>query len=332
MSKISVIIPIYNVEKYLEKCLKSVINQTYKDLEIICVDDCSPDNSNKIVQEYLKKDSRIKLIKREKNGGISAARNSGLKITTGEYIYFLDSDDWIDLDYLEKMVSAIKENNVDVVLNTKIVKEEERKQNVQFLPNLCPQSLENKFLNTQDCVWKLVWNVWAYLWKKSALDKIDAKFPEGYINEDMYFQSIVLSSLDKIYVIRNSSYHYLIRKNSISDDLKSKRSREVFNILKILNKTADYYFKKGILNFVNIKLFVLITIFDCDDKELVFEELRKYFLRIKENVEKNKNLYDEVELEMFNDVLNDKKKVLITNYYKKYLFYSIRKGLNIKNV
>lgn len=332
MSKISVIIPIYNVEKYLEKCLKSVINQTYKDLEIICVDDCSPDNSNKIVQEYLKKDSRIKLIKREKNGGLSAARNSGLKITTGEYIYFLDSDDWIDLDYLEKMVSAIKENNVDVVLNTKIVKEEERKQNVQFLPNLCPQSLENKFLNTQDCVWKLVWNVWAYLWKKSALDKIDAKFPEGYINEDMYFQSIVLSSLDKIYVIRNSSYHYLIRKNSISDDLKSKRSREVFNILKILNKTADYYFKKGILNFVNIKLFVLITIFDCDDKELVFEELRKYFLRIKENVEKNKNLYDEVELEMFNDVLNDKKKVLITNYYKKYLFYSIRKGLNIKNV
>ncbi len=332
MSKISVIIPIYNVEKYLEKCLESVINQTYKDLEIICVDDCSPDNSNKIVQEYLKKDSRIKLIQREKNGGLSAARNSGLNKATGEYVYFLDSDDWIDLDYLEKMVSAMKENNVDVVLNTKIIKEEEGKQNAQFLPNLCPEALENVSLKTKNCVWKLVWNTWAYLWKKSALDKIDAKFPEGFINEDMYFQSIVLSSLDKIYVTRNSSYHYLIRKNSISDDLKSKRSREVFNILKILNKTADYYLKKGILNFVNIKLFVLITIFDCDDKELVFEELRKYFLRIKENVEKNKSLYDEVELEMFNDVLNDKKKVLTTNYYKKYLFYSIRKGLNIKNV
>ncbi|OUQ56652.1 hypothetical protein B5E58_10530, partial [Tyzzerella sp. An114] len=94
--KISVIVPIYNVEKYLNRCVDSIINQTYKNLEIILVDDGSPDNCGKICDEYAKKDNRIKVVHKE-NGGVSSARNVGLNIATGDYIGFVDGDDWIDL-------------------------------------------------------------------------------------------------------------------------------------------------------------------------------------------------------------------------------------------
>ena len=96
MAKISVIIPVHNVEKYIGKCLGSIVSQTYKDLEIICIDDQSSDNSLKILTDFAQKDTRIKLIKQD-HKGVSAARNNGLNIATGEYISFIDSDDWIEL-------------------------------------------------------------------------------------------------------------------------------------------------------------------------------------------------------------------------------------------
>lgn len=109
--KISVIIPVYNVEKYIRQCLESVINQTYKNLEIIIVNDGTKDNSMKIVEEYLS-DERIKIINKE-NGGLSSARNRGMEEATGEYIYFLDSDDWIELNTIEILVENSK--GVDIV-------------------------------------------------------------------------------------------------------------------------------------------------------------------------------------------------------------------------
>ena len=102
MPKISVIVPVYKVEKFLPKCLESLINQTLKDIEIICINDGSPDNSLKILEEYAKKDSRIKIIN-QKNAGPSVARNNGMSAASGEYIGFVDSDDWIDLDFYEKL-------------------------------------------------------------------------------------------------------------------------------------------------------------------------------------------------------------------------------------
>lgn len=111
---ISIIVPIYKVEKYLRQCLDSLVNQTYSDIEIILVDDGSPDESSKIYEEYTKKDSRIKVIKQE-NQGLSGARNTGVKAASGEYIVFVDSDDWIELDTCEKALIIMQENNADVV-------------------------------------------------------------------------------------------------------------------------------------------------------------------------------------------------------------------------
>ena len=117
--KISVIIPIYNVEKYLSRCLESVINQTYKNLEIILVNDGSTDNSSKIIQQYY--DPRIKIINKI-NGGLSSARNAGLKICTGDYITFVDSDDWIELDMIEFMTKQVCNTNCDLVVIKEIIK------------------------------------------------------------------------------------------------------------------------------------------------------------------------------------------------------------------
>ena len=117
MSKVSIIIPVYNVEKYLKKCLDSVINQTYKDIEIICVNDGSKDGSENILKEYATKDSRIKIIEK-KNGGLSSARNAGLDVASGEYCYFVDSDDWIELNTIEKLTDIILSNDVDVVVHS----------------------------------------------------------------------------------------------------------------------------------------------------------------------------------------------------------------------
>ena len=111
---ISVIVPIYNVEKYLDRCLKSIINQTYKNLEIILIDDGSPDNCGTICDEYAKKDNRIKVVHKD-NGGLVKARNTGLDIATGEYISFIDPDDWIELNMYEEMIKIADETNTDIV-------------------------------------------------------------------------------------------------------------------------------------------------------------------------------------------------------------------------
>ena len=119
MSKVSVIVPVYNTEKYLEKCLNSLINQTLHDIEVICVNDGSTDNSLNILNQYAQKDNRIKIINQE-NKMQGAARNAGTQIAAGEYIGFVDSDDWIDLDYFEKLYNAATKYNLDIALATNV--------------------------------------------------------------------------------------------------------------------------------------------------------------------------------------------------------------------
>jgi glycosyltransferase involved in cell wall biosynthesis len=111
---VSVIIPVYKVEKYLQKCLDSVINQTLRDIEIVCINDASPDASMQILEEYAAKDRRVTLIVFEQNKGVATARNAGIDAAKGEYLSFIDSDDWVDADFLEKLYSAAKRENADI--------------------------------------------------------------------------------------------------------------------------------------------------------------------------------------------------------------------------
>ena len=141
MYKLSVIIPIYNVEQYLRKCLDSVCNQTLEDIEIICINDCSPDNSLEILKEYQKNDNRIKIIDFKENRGVAAARNEAIKIAKGEYIGFVDGDDWVDLDFYEKLYKKAKEDNVDLVIGN-LLKNNQGKNS--FLHNMANRVKQNK--------------------------------------------------------------------------------------------------------------------------------------------------------------------------------------------
>ena len=113
--KVSVIIPVYNVEQYLKQCLDSVVNQTFKDIEIIIVNDCSPDNSLQIINEYQQKDSRIVLVDLKENVGLGFSRNEGMKVAKGKYITFVDSDDWVTKDYVEILYNTIEKYQYDVI-------------------------------------------------------------------------------------------------------------------------------------------------------------------------------------------------------------------------
>ena len=119
MIKVSVIVPVYNTEEYLEKCLNSLINQTLKEIEIICVNDGSTDNSGKILKQYAKRYPQVKVIEQQ-NLKQGAARNNGVKTATGEYIGYVDSDDWVDLDYFEKLYNTAKKYDSDIALATNI--------------------------------------------------------------------------------------------------------------------------------------------------------------------------------------------------------------------
>lgn len=173
--KVSIIIPVYNVEKYIRQCLESVINQTYKNIEIIVINDGTKDGSMKIVEEYLE-DKRIKIINKN-NGGLSSARNKGIEEATGEYIYFLDSDDWIEKDTIEVLVKNSKD--VDIIganffYFDEITKIKEKNKDIS-------DDIEKGEYSLNHCTEIMVWNK---LYKYSFLKEKNLTFIEGIIHED----------------------------------------------------------------------------------------------------------------------------------------------------
>lgn len=223
--KISVIVPVYNVEKYLRRCLDSVINQTLKDIEIICVDDGSTDSSFEILKEYAKEDGRIQLIQKE-NGGLSSARNAGIRVAKGEYIGFVDSDDWIDPNFYEKLYAAAKKYDADSacasikrpyasgkVRNKLIFKSEEllkttaEKYKRHDIPAKC--------------------YVWNKIYKRSELERQHLTFKEGVLFEDIYFTIRFLYFSKSMVTVPEIVYHYWVNSKSITRTKNDKHRIDV---------------------------------------------------------------------------------------------------------
>jgi len=205
MPKISVIITVYNVEKYLSRCLDSVVNQTFKDLEIICVNDGSTDNSAEILDRYASKDKRIIIIN-QKNGGLSAARNTGLRHASGQYIGFVDSDDWIDIDYYECLVGLAEKNNADIVMaGMRVVDQDNIYDNTT--PNMVTNNFVRKIKNLPNG------GINDKLLKSELFQGLE--FPVGRYYED----NVVLLKVmyySKIVVFTNSvSYYYFMNQSGI---------------------------------------------------------------------------------------------------------------------
>ena len=218
--KITVIVPVYNVENYLEKCLDSLINQTYKNLEIIVINDGSTDNSGEICQEYAQKDNRIVYIEKE-NGGLSDARNAGLDRMTGSYVTFVDSDDWVELDYVEILYKKIIEYQADIsVGNYYSYNEDEETYYFHIYGDSYYEKVydnvsifENLYESQEMKSFALI-SAWGKLYKAKLFDYL--RFDKGKLGEDGYFNQKMYLSVNKVVYLNKGLYAYRQRSGSIT--------------------------------------------------------------------------------------------------------------------
>lgn len=229
--KITVIIPVYNVENYLERCLKSILYNTYTNLEIICVNDGSTDNSKKILEDYSQRDKRVIVINK-KNNGISSARNAGIKIATGEYIAFVDSDDWIHEKYFEYLIRGI--DTADLVICNYIRSyksgsvETDDAYRVQSISPI--DVLKNKELKSY---------VWGKLFRHQLVDEI--RFSESEKLEDsLYNMDVLLNNKNlKINHVDVPLYYYFVRADSLVNNI------EAYSVLSLAKCFKEYYDKEN---------------------------------------------------------------------------------------
>lgn len=231
--KISIVVPIYNVEKELDRCLQSLLRQTYKNIEIILVDDGSPDRCPLLCDEYAQKDSRVRVI-HKKNGGLSDARNVGLQATTGEYVLYIDSDDYIDLDSCERFLKATEQQKVDIVVGSAIMEKSDGSCE-EMLHTATPSGI---IYNASEFIEK---SIRAYQWyapacfnmyRRDFLLQNELFFKVGIYFEDMQMLPRVFLSAQKIACIDGVFYHYVVRDNSIMTSKKDikKQSDSIQNL------------------------------------------------------------------------------------------------------
>ncbi len=234
--KLSIIVPIYNVENYIPICLESLINQTYKNIEIICVNDGSKDNSIEVLNQYKENDRRITIIDKQ-NGGVSSARNAGINAATGDYITFVDSDDYIDIDAYENCISIIAKQNADIFAfgytlepNHTAVSPVSEKIYDKF------DCLKNEF--SSNCT------VWNKIFKRSLLTDGDIRFAEDVsYGEDDLFLKMVVPNAKVIVGCSNPYYHYVHRETSAESTYSiEKRLISAINRCKHL---VNYYVDKN---------------------------------------------------------------------------------------
>ena len=224
MPKVSVIIPIYNTEKYLRKCLDSVCNQTLSDIEIICVNDCSTDNSLEILEEYASKDNRIKLIDFKENKGAAVARNAGIDEAKGEYIGFVDSDDFIDLDFYEKLYNKAVKSGADCVKSNMVLENLNNNIAIKEYHNLIDVQKNKLTLN----------HIPTTLIKKTFLRNNNITFPESLkSSEDCVFEVMIGVNANHIDIVDNTFYHYIFNNQSLNNT-------EVYSIEKIKNLLLSF--------------------------------------------------------------------------------------------
>ncbi len=336
MELVSIIIPIYNCEKFLNKCIDSLINQTYKNIEIILVNDGSTDSSLKIINKYAAKYKNIIVIS-QKNSGVSEARNKGIEIASGEFISFVDSDDWVEPNFIAAMVSKLKEENVDAI-RCNCVKEYGYKAEKKNLYELANKKYEKKsnnyniilnehFLYNNEGIENYV----MLLLIKSKIIKNKIKFEKKlYMMEDVYFYQQILNSINSIYFYDEYLYHYNNINTSTSatrNPLKAKKN--IYGIIdtrimikKYLNDN-NIKFDNAKINFCHMNL--IITYLIRASSVLNFKCTKQFLKEMYNNKEFNKMLNSDL-----SQYSKFRKLFLLLYMKKKFLFSTIL--LKIKNL
>lgn len=239
--KISVVVPIYKVEKYLNRCVDTIVNQTYKNLEIILVDDGSPDKCGMIAEEYAKLDSRVK-VAHKKNGGLSDARNRGMEHVTGDYILFVDSDDWLEKNMIEKMVKISLKFKVDVVQSAFYYAYEDYLlfDNRFYKKDDPPIVLDNESLMTELVINERVKNfAWGKLYKTDIIR--DIPFEKGVLFEDVFWAHKVMHRVNKYVILHQPLCYYFQRSDSIVSTY-TPRNLDIIKGLKERQRFIEQYY------------------------------------------------------------------------------------------
>ena len=283
--EVTVIVPVYNSEKYIKKCIESILNQTFKKFELLIINDGSKDNSQKIIEEYQKKDPERIVIVNQENKGVSRTRNEAIKMANGKYLMFIDNDDYIDKDYIETFVNAIKENDLDVVLGGYRRPNEEGKV--------------IKELHLKDEEWSkfMIFAPWAKIYKKEYLINNDITFLPVNIGEDVYFNIQAMFLSEKIKIIDYVGYNWFFNTKSVSNTVqKNIKNLQVYDLLnkcyyvikekKILEKNYE------IMEMYFIRYIVWVLLFSIKklDYKTINEEYKKYFLGLKKNFQTTKKI------------------------------------------
>ncbi len=272
MNLLTVIVPVYNMKNYIRRCLNSLVNQSLRDFEVIVVNDGSTDKSKDIIMEYVEKYPKVFKYLEKRNGGLSSARNYGLKFANGKYIAFLDSDDYIEKNmYKEMMNIALKENS-DMVECDFIWEYENGKTRLDK---------RKKYKNKKDMMKKPRVVAWNKLIRREIIEKKKIRFPEGKIYEDIEFFFKLLPYLNKISYIPKPFIHYVQRKDSISNS----QNKNVEYIFDILNNINNYYRKNGIydeykkeLKYMRMRILLgssLKRILKIGDRKLKWKMIKK---------------------------------------------------------
>lgn len=235
MVKVSVIVPIYKVEKYLGRCLKSLVSQTFKEMEIICVNDGSPDQSQQIIDEYVQKYPDLVKGYVKENGGVGDARNYGLNCATGEYIAFIDSDDWVEPEMIEKMYQAAIEQKADLVICDYVVDNGEGGSG-RVISGIIKGSMDisKRVLISPPAPWNK-------LYKKDLFLTTDIRYPKGVWYEDLATTPRLLMNVHKIAHVNEAFVHYIQREGSIMATLNEK----ILDIYTVLEMIEEYYKSHG---------------------------------------------------------------------------------------
>lgn len=294
--KVSVIVPVYNVYDYIEKCLDSLVNQTLKDIEIIVVNDGSPDNSQEIIDKYAKKYKNIKSYIKE-NGGLSDARNYGIKYASGEYIAFLDSDDYVKLDMYEKMYNKAKEANYDMVVCDIDYLYPDKTLRVSSGVNTDTTSIKDVYLNIHPAAWNKIF--------KKDLFKNKVFFKKGVWFEDVEFIYRMLPYIKSIGVVKENFNEYVQRPGSITNTVNKK----IYHYIDNMNGVIDFYKERKLYNEY--------------EKELEYVYVRYVYATFIRSVKK----YDYKEYMVAVDTAIKNVKEYFPKYRKNKYFYKSLKGL-----
>ena len=329
--KISIIIPFNNIEGYLTSCLDSLVNQTMGDLEFICVDDGSTDNSLQVVLDYQKNDPRFKVIKVDEKRGQAFARNRGLEIATGEYIGFVDGDDWVEINMFEKMYENAARFDSDIVICATHVHNEYTQKSSHDDAYYNLDTFDSSFdersfspLETKDILLNLNVVIWNKLYKREFLNEIGAKFSEGYIYEDLPFFFETYLPAKKISLVRDFLYFYRTNRTGSTMSTLEHKVLDRIDMVSLTHeflKKASFYeeIKQDVLAWIISDLFHRYTLVDKKYLKEFYFKMKKVFLTIDEtelDPSKLKYLYYHKEFQLVKKVSFEEFNKRLLNKFK----------------